>query len=188
MRFNAGVRVSAERANYDTSRGGLARAGLISAEKDESPPPPFVWVDGILSKDDALDHPSFQRFNKIPGMDYICYKSTLFRALNEARRLFPHLFDVYPKTYLLPREFLEFKREHTTICGKELVAPFWVIKPRNACCGRGISIVQSIAELQDSERESVAQLYIRPFLIDGRKFDFRFFVLIASLEPLTIFV
>jgi hypothetical protein len=188
MRINAGLRVSAERANYDTSRGGLNRAGLIVAEKGELPPPPFVWIDGILSKEDALEHHPFQRFNKIPGMDYICYKSTLFRALNDARRLFPHLFDIYPKTYLLPREFLEFKREHTTICGKDMAAPFWVVKPRNACCGRGISIVQSIAELQSLERESVAQLYVRPFLIRGHKFDFRFFLLIASLEPLTIFL
>jgi hypothetical protein len=188
MRYQTGTRIDADRARYDTSRGGLARAGLVFSESDESPPPLFVWVDGILSKEDALDHPPFQRFNKIPGMDYICYKSTLFRSLNEMRRQYPHLFTVYPKTYLLPREFLDFKREHTSICGRDGVAPSWVVKPRNACCGKGIIIVQSVSNIQDINVESVAQLYIHPFLIARRKFDFRFFVLIASLDPLTIFI
>ena len=182
----AGVHVNADRSHYDTSHNGLQRAGLVFAKEGENPP--FVWVDGILSKEDALDHLPYQRFNKIPGMDYICYKSTLFRALNEMRAQHPHLFDVYPRTFLLPKEFLEFQREHKAICGKDLVAPSWVIKPRNSCCGRGISILQSVADVRAIPYESVAQLYIHPFLLDGHKFDFRLYVLIASLDPLTIFI
>lgn len=182
----AGVHVNADRSHYDTSHNGLQRAGLVFAKEGENPP--FVWVDGILHKEDALDHLPYQRFNKIPGMDYICYKSTLFRALNEMRAQYPHLFDVYPRTFLLPREFLEFQREHKAICGKDLVAPSWVIKPRNSCCGRGISILQSVADVRAIPYESVAQLYIHPFLLDGHKFDFRLYILIASLDPLTIFI
>jgi hypothetical protein len=186
MRRCAGVLVNAERSHYDVSRNGLQRAGLVFAE--EGDPAPFVWVDGILSKEDALEHLPFQRSNKIPGMDYICYKSTLFRSLNDMRKQYPHFFDVYPKTYLLPREFLDFQREHKAISGRAMVAPSWVVKPRNGCCGKGISIVQSVSEIQDIEFESVAQLYVNPFLLSGYKFDFRFFLLIGSLEPLTIFV
>ena len=182
----AGVHINADRSHYETSHNGLERAGLVFAKEGEKPP--FVWVDGILHKEDALDHLPYQRFNKIPGMDFICYKSTLFRSLNEMRAQYPHLFDVYPRTFLLPREFLEFQREHKAICGKDLVAPSWVIKPRNSCCGKGISICQSVADVKSIDYESVAQLYIHPFLIDGHKFDFRMYLLIASLEPLTVFI
>ena len=182
----AGVHINADRSHYETSHNGLERAGLVFAKEGEKPP--FVWVDGILHKEDALDHLPHQRFNKIPGMDFICYKSTLFRSLNEMRAQYPHLFDVYPRTFLLPREFLEFQREHKAICGKDLVAPSWVIKPRNSCCGKGISIIQSVADVKSIDYESVAQLYIHPYLIDGHKFDFRMYLLIASLEPLTVFI
>lgn len=182
-----GYHVDASRANYETSQGGLKRAGFIFAEPDE-PPPTFVWVDGILRKEDAIDHSPYQRFNKIPGMDFICYKSTLFKSLNEMQRLYPGLFDVYPRTFLLPKEFLDFQREHKSICGRSKQAPSWVVKPKNSCCGRGISIVQSVAEVQAIDYEAVIQQYISPFLIDGHKFDFRLYILIASLQPLAIFI
>lgn len=182
-----GYHVDASRANYETSQGGLRRAGLIFAEPGD-PPPTFVWVDGILRKEDAIEHEPYQRFNKIPGMDFICYKSTLFKTLNEMQKLYPTLFDVYPRTFLLPKEFLDFQREHKAICGRSMQAPSWVVKPRNSCCGRGISIVQSVAEVQSIDYEAVIQQYITPFLIDGHKFDFRLYILIASLQPLAIFI
>lgn len=182
-----GYHVDASRANYETSQGGLKRAGLIFAEPDE-PPPTFVWVDGILRKEDAIEHSPYQRFNKIPGMDYICYKSTLFKSLNEMRKSYPALYDVYPRTFLLPREFLDFQREHKSICGRSKQAPSWVVKPKNSCCGRGISIIQSVAEAQAIDYDAVIQQYITPFLIDGHKFDFRLYLLIASLQPLAIFI
>jgi hypothetical protein len=180
-----GIRINADRSHYDISKNAILRAGLVIAEEGEEPT--FVWVDGILSKEDALEHLPFQRSNKIPGMDFICYKSTLFRSLNEMRKQYPQFFDVYPKTYLLPHEFLDFQREHKAICGR-MIAPSWVVKPRNACCGKGIIIVQSVAEMQSIEYQCVAQLYVNPFLIRGYKFDFRFWLLIASLEPLSFFI
>lgn len=187
MKRNEGYYVDPTRSNYETSQEGLKQAGLIFATPEDSPPT-YVWVDGILRKEDAIEHAPYQRFNKIPGMDYICYKSTLFKTLNEMQKLYPGVFDVYPKTFLLPKEFLDFQREHKSICGRSKQAPSWVVKPRNSCCGRGISIVQSVAEVQEIDYEAVIQQYIHPFLIDGHKFDFRFYVLIASLQPLSIFI
>lgn len=111
-----GFEVDATRSHYPTSRNALLKAGLIIVDEEKAPP--FVWIDGILSKEEALDHKPYQRINKIPGMDYICYKSTLFKNLNEFRKLYPRLYDIYPKSYLLPQEFLEFQREHMTICGR----------------------------------------------------------------------
>lgn len=182
----AGIHIDATRSHYPTSQGGIERAGLVVAEEDEKPP--FVWVDGILTKDRALEHAPWQRFNKIPGMDFVCYKSTFFKAMNEMRKNFPHQFEIYPKTFQIPREFLEFQREHIKVVGKGSVAPSWVVKPKNGCCGKGIAIVQSVAEVQDIDYDSVVQLYVHPFLLNGLKFDFRFYIFIASLEPLTVFV
>lgn len=183
---NAGIKIDATRAKYDTGKVAIEKAGLIPVKNNENAP--FVWIDGILRPDDALDYDPGQICGKIPGMDYICYKSTLFRCLNHIRNFFPQQYEVFPRTFVLPDEFPEFQREHMHICGRTGVAPTWVLKPKNGCCGNGITIVQSVHEVQDNKVQGVIQQYVNPFLIDGKKFDFRFYVFIASLSPLSIFI
>lgn len=186
MRPNAGIEIDATRAKYPTSKDGIKEAGLIPVAPEKKPP--FVWIDGILTKDESFEYSPFQRCSKVPGMDFMCYKSSLFTALNEISKYFPNQFNVYPKTFMLPQEFLEFQREHTTICTRTQQPPTWVVKPRNSCCGNGIQIVQSVHEASLIDEQAVIQRYIKPFLVDGRKFDFRLYVLIASLDPLRLFI
>ncbi|EAY04079.1 Tubulin-tyrosine ligase family protein [Trichomonas vaginalis G3] len=183
---NAGIKIDATRAKYDTGKAAIEHAGLIPVKNDEKAP--FVWIDGILKPDDALDYDPGQILGKIPGMDYICYKSTLFKCLNHIRNFFPQQYEVFPRTFVLPDEFPEFQREHMHICGRTGVAPTWVLKPKNGCCGNGIQIIQSVHEVQDNKVQGVIQQYVNPYLIDGKKFDFRFYVFIASLSPLTVFL
>ena len=183
---NSGVKIDATRAKYDTCKEAIKRAGLVPVSRNQNAP--FVWIDGILYKETALEYDPGQICGKIPCMDYLCYKSTLFSCLNSMRSFYPFQYNVYPKTYLLPQDFLEFQREHTTICGRTGVAPTWILKPKNGCCGRGITIVQSTHEVQNLTDQSVIQMYVKPYLIDGKKFDFRLYILIASLDPLTIFI
>lgn len=184
--LNSGIPIDMTRSHYSTSRNAIIKAGLIPTD-DESESP-YVWIDGILSRDQFKDYLGFQRINKIPGMEFVCFKSTLFKSLNEMRQLYPHAFDIYPKTCILPHGILEVQREHMIQCGKSIHAPSWVIKPANSCCGKGIRIMQSMQDMKEVNEPSVAQIYISPFLIDDRKFDFRFYLLIASLDPLTIFI
>ena len=183
---NSGIKIDATRAKYDTSKKAITRAELVPVSNEEKAP--FVWVDGILHRDDALKYDPGQKCGKIPGMDYMCYKSTLFSSLNLMRSFYPYQFNVFPHTYLLPQDFLEFQREHMTICGRTGTAPTWIMKPKNGCCGNGITIIQSTHEVQDMRQQCVIQQYVRPYLINGKKFDFRLYVLIASLDPLTIFI
>lgn len=186
MRRCQGVEIDAARAKYATSRGGIEEAGLVPADTDTYPP--LVWVDGILTREESFDYLPYQRCSKVPGMDYMCYKSSLFTALNEMCKYYPQQFSVYPKTLMLPNEFLEFQREHMQICSRSTTPPTWVVKPRNSCCGAGITIIQSVHEASQVTEQSVIQQYVRPFLVNGRKFDFRFYVLIASMSPLRLFI
>jgi len=183
---NEGVTIDVTRSKYPTSRNGIRNAGLVPITDNGKAS--FVWVDGVLTRDEALDLEPYQKCNKIPGMDYICYKSTLFTALNDISKYYPQQFNVYPKTYNLPQDFLEFQREHMNICSRTTVAPTWVIKPRNSCCGSGILIVQSVHDAQQFNAQGVIQQYVKPFLIGGKKFDFRFYILIASIDPLRVFL
>jgi hypothetical protein len=181
-----GTEIDASRARYPTSVQGIRGAGLVDTPGERSPP--LVWIDGLLTNSEAESLRQFQRVNKIPCMDFLCYKSTLFGELNAIRRVFPTHFDFYPHTYLLPSELLELQREHSFICGRTATAPTWVVKPRNGCCGKGIHFLQSIPDIESVNYQSVAQLMVNPLLLDGKKFDFRFFLLISSLDPLSVFI
>ena len=174
------------RAHYPTSHGGIREAGLI--EVSEESKPPLIWIDGTITMKTAENLLPYQRANKIPCMDYLCYKSTLFSELNLIKKQYPNVFNFYPDTFILPNDFPEFQRKHTFICSRTSVAPTWVVKPKNGCCGKGIQLISSTYEAEGISDQSVAQLYIHPYLLDGVKFDFRFFVLISTLDPLTVFI
>ena len=70
----------------------------------------------------------------------------------------------------------------------------WIIKPGAQSRGRGIEIHSDIEEMMSRMRASgktiwVVQKYIeRPLIILGKKFDIRQWVLISSVNPLTIWI
>jgi hypothetical protein len=184
--ISSGTGIDASRARYPLSIDGIRAVGLVDTDPEKSPP--LVWIDGILTPSEASTLLDYQRVNKIPGMDFLCYKSTLFGELNIIRSLFPWLYEFYPHSYLLPDDLLDLEREHSFICGRTASAPVWVVKPRSGSCGKGIQLIQSVQEAEAVTTPSVAQLLVNPFLLNDRKFDFRFFLLISSLEPFSAFI
>jgi hypothetical protein len=62
------------------------------------------------------------------------------------------------------------------------------VKPENGCCGTGIRLIQQPFDVVGDSSSAVVQKYVTPYLVDGYKFDFRFFLLIADLQPFTCYV
>lgn len=223
----------------------------------------IVWWDGSIPVEEFNSIRPEQHVNKIPKMDYLCYKSVLFNTLNQMQSLYPFYYDFFPKTYLLPQQFQDFQKEHQksiarnesnflrsrnrhsnflsfrmgraktinfenanknlksddkkkenennekesdTISTSESAPaptipsdlpsinldepelPTWIVKPRSGCCGTGIKLIQNSFELAHDSTPSVVQKYVHPFLIDDHKFDFRFYLLITDLQPLSLFI
>lgn len=101
----------------------------------------------------------------------------------------PEIYKYHPRTYTLPQQFQDLKTEMLQIGDR--AERTYIIKPDRGSQGRGILLIQEPDEVPNSFSDgngAVAQKYIKPFLIDGKKFDLRIYVLLTSLNPLHVYI
>lgn len=182
-----GVLVYFHFVKYPVTKEAFSKFGIKKSQgiRDAS----IIWFDGNARQEDLFIVQPWQRCNKIPSMDFLCYKSTTFQILNHMQMLHPKVFTFYPKTFILPGKFADFQHEHIKLTNRrnqEKVT--WIVKPRNGCCGMGIRLIQSPLEIADDKENVVVQYYVSPYLLNGFKFDFRLYVLISTLSPYTVFI
>ena len=67
---------------------------------------------------------------------------------------------------------------------------YWIIKPVASSCGRGIKVLTSQqAEKIHPKKKALIQRYLmKPYLIDGKKFDLRIYVLVTGVDPLRVYI
>lgn len=105
--------------------------------------------------------------------------------------------DFFPTTYELPSEYHIFVEEF-----KRSPGSVWIMKPAGKAQGRGIFLFRKLKDITDWKKEDyfhrdedkndkdppetyVVQRYIeKPYLIGGKKFDIRVYVLVTSYVPL----
>ena len=109
------------------------------------------------------------RLNHFPGMHSICRKTGLARNLSRMQAVFPKEYYFFPKTWVLPCDFSDFKSQFD----KRKGAKTFIVKPDNSCQGNGIFLTRSWESI-DPTLVQVAQRYLhKPLTIDGYKFDLR---------------
>ncbi|KAJ0063128.1 hypothetical protein NL108_012593 [Boleophthalmus pectinirostris] len=100
--------------------------------------------------------------------------------------------DFFPCTFALPSEYHLFVEEFKRSPGST-----WIMKPAAKSQGEGIFLFKKLKDITDWKKDGnrsedaaqvesyVAQRYIEnPYLINGRKFDLRVYVLVTSYIPL----
>ena len=137
----------------------------------------------------------FQKVNHFPGSWCIGRKDNLCTCLRQARRhsrnpllskrKFVNAYDHHPETWILPKQYKEWSR-----VAKNDLSSIFILKPSAASCGRGIKLIDKRKrKLIPQDRPCILQRYIKdPYLINGKKFDLRLYVLVTSYDPLTIFL
>ncbi|CAI6372564.1 unnamed protein product [Macrosiphum euphorbiae] len=116
-------------------------------------------------------------------MSEICRKDSLARNLNTMSNSFRDDYNFYPMTWNLPSDYIKFK----TYINQHKSAAY-IIKPAKGSQGTGIYITKSPKNI-NRYPEMICQIYIsKPLLLDGYKFDMRVYTLIASCDPLKIYV
>ena len=123
------------------------------------------------------------------GMVEVVRKINLGRTLDLMHRLYPEEYDFHPQSWFLPQQFSEFcdvaRRAH-----ERRLKQVYIIKPDEGSQGEGIYLIQEPKDfISSNNKRYIAQQYItNPLLLEGLKFDFRIYVVLASLDPLEIYI
>ena len=123
-------------------------------------------------------------------MHDIAKKSSLAKALNRMRLLFPDDFAFYPRTWTLPAQLDAFRAHCTAAARGSGREPTYIVKPSGGCQGNGIYLVRSPEQLSSGgHQNAVVHEYLdSPALLDGYKFDLRLYVLVVSVKPMTVYL
>ncbi|XP_068608285.1 probable tubulin polyglutamylase TTLL9 [Brachionichthys hirsutus] len=165
----------------------------------------FNWCD-VAGLRENFDHSYMKervRINHFPNYYELSRKSLMVKNLKRYQRNL--MRDVghmeaskcafFPCTFALPSEYHLFLEAFRKTPGS-----IWIMKPVAKSQGKGIFLFKKLKDVIDwrkdgtrSEKQKdatqvenyVAQRYIeKPYLINGRKFDLRVFVLVTSYVPL----
>ncbi|MBN3308926.1 TTLL6 polyglutamylase, partial [Amia calva] len=166
---------------YESVRRAAQAVGLREVSEDEEWI--LYWTDFSVSMERIMDMKSYQRINHFPGMNEICRKDLLARNMNRMLKLFPKDYVIFPKTWCLPSDYIDFQAYCRTKKNKTFIC-----KPDSGCQGKGIYITRNLRDISPDEH-IICQNYIsKPFIIDGYKFDLRMYVLVTSCDPLRVFL
>ncbi len=172
----------------------------------------FYWCDVGWMKDhfDQCYFEEHQRICHFRNHYEISRKNLMARNLKKLKRQYEKeskieaaKCDFFPTTYELPSEYHmfvdQFKRNPGTI---------WIMKPAGKAQGKGIFLFRKLKDITDWKKEDyyhrnrddeknereppetyVVQRYIEnPYLIGGKKFDVRVYVLVMSYTPLKVWL
>jgi hypothetical protein len=96
---------------------------------------------------------------------------------------FPSDYSFLPESYVLPGDESAFKTAFSQSPTSQ-----YIIKPDGGSLGAGITILDSLSAYIAKPTLSIVQKYIKSWPLNNRKFDLRVYVLVASLDPLEIYV
>ena len=166
------------------------------------------WVYEVF---DTMHLEPHQRINHFRNGRELCRKDLLVKNLKRMKRNLQRdgqleqarAYDFMPLSFVLPREYAMFVEEFKR-CGG-----VWIMKPIGSAQGRGIFLFSRLSEIsewrtdprhlqrdggdRDSQRAEpeayIVQRYIEnPYLIGGKKFDIRLYVLVTSFSPLVAYM
>ena len=149
--------------------------------EDEDDESDLIWTDNTVQPERFCKLKPYQKINHFPNMHELARKNYLAKNLNKMKKLFPHDFNFYPKTWVYPAEYPSLKLQTTP-------KTVYIVKPEASCQGKGIFLTQNLEGFANNERCVIQEYMKNPLLINGLKFDLRIYVLVAGCDPLKIFI
>ncbi len=126
--------------------------------------------------------------NHIPGNNGLTIKDYLHETLRAARMRLSGKdniarMDYFPRVYAMPDDYHELQQ-----CAARNPDKKWILKPKNSSRGRGIEVVQDIANIPLDNKWMVQEYIDNPHVMNERKYVLRLYVLVTSVEPLRVYL
>ncbi|EAY12297.1 Tubulin-tyrosine ligase family protein [Trichomonas vaginalis G3] len=141
-----------------------------------------IFIGKILPDEDFEAVKPWQKLSHFHSVDLIGRKDEFHQRIQELTERMGYsetLF--YQQTYILPDDFDKIINAWST-------SQYWILKPRASSKGQNIEVRDSSEQTYPPYPYLVQKYLDRPFLIMGRKFDIRFYTLVTSVEPMTIYI
>eukprot|EP00347_Sterkiella_histriomuscorum_P001153 403373125 len=139
----------------------------------------IFWTDDVFSADKLKGMKPYQMINHFPGMYLIALKHNLGKYLKAMQKALPEEFKFFPRTWITPYESFDMNNYIQT----RKTPMTMIVKPQNQCQGKGIFITRKVDDIPKDKCHVVQQYQTNPYLIDGKKFDLRIYVLVTQVEP-----
>jgi hypothetical protein len=142
-----------------------------------------LWWDSGTPPDDVFGAmPPGGFVNHFPDIDALALKSGLADTLSQASARAPSVAPQgIPMTFVCPRD-------HAALRSVTDDGALWIKKPLDGARGEGITLTDDLSTI-DERDVCVVQRYVsNPDLIDGYKYTLRCYLLIASTDPLLVYL
>ena len=177
----SGVCVLYEQPCFRSVWEGLTEAGMSTEDKEKCSL--LIWHDSLKDCDFFSPLQPWQIVNRIPCINILCRKTPFAYLLQRMKNKFPDFYTFMPQSFILPAQRQDFLNE------VEKGEKAYIYKPDSSSQGAGIIIVKPGEKKEIPEDDlAVVQEYVESYLINEKKFDLRLYVLVASLNPLRIYV
>ncbi|XP_067287815.1 tubulin polyglutamylase TTLL7 isoform X2 [Pseudorasbora parva] len=160
---------------------------IFHKARDEDEMANLIWNDSAVQHEKIAELRNYQRINHFPGMGEICRKDCLARNMAKMIKSQPQEYSFIPKTWIFPAECTQFQNYVKELKRKRKQKTF-IAKPANGAMGHGISLIRNCEKLPVQDHFIVQEYLDKPFLMEGYKFDLRFYILVTSCDPLRVFL
>ncbi|RCV91689.1 amylase [Billgrantia montanilacus] len=132
-----------------------------------------------------------RKLNHYPGNNALTVKSRLHDTLVAVKDRVAQSFGTaatsrlafFPRVYSMPEDYHDLQQ--TALAHPE---KRWILKPKNASKGKGIRVLRDVADTPLETNWMVQEYLANPHTIRGHKYVLRLYVLVASIQPLRLYL
>lgn len=151
------------------------------------------WYTGMPKAAQFREVGPDRKINHIPGNNSLTVKNRLYDTISAMRdRLCDQYgpqhetvsrLDFIPRVYAMPRDYHALQQ-----AAFDNPTKLWILKPKNASRGKGVRLLKDVATAPLDDRWMVQEYLANTHTMHQRKYVLRLYVLIASIEPLRVYL